>query len=325
MRILALTFGDVECASSYYRIYQFIEPLKELGIFIEAYPANSFENWDSLSEYEAVIVQKKLFSTGKARLIKSRSRKLIYDIDDAIWEPHGKKHHWFTQWRTNRRLDKIVSNADLCIAANNFIANHLSKFNKNVEIVPMSLPAKEWSCKDNLLKSSGIITIGWSGSPSNLPFLTAIEQPLYIIQQKFPSVEYVVFSGARPRLIQLIIKYIPYAKEKEAEIIRSFDIGLLPLDTSPFANGKSPIKGLQYSACGLAVVCTPTAGVTEIFEENKTALFARDHQEWVECLTRLIQEPSLRLSLAKRAREVFEQKFTLEKNIYRLSEMLKSV
>src|SRR5256885_2407106 len=88
MRVLALTFGDEHQASSKYRVFQYVEPLAQLGIEVDAQPANSFNDWTRVREYDVVLVQKKLFRSGKVRYLRGNARRLVYDIDDAIWHPH---------------------------------------------------------------------------------------------------------------------------------------------------------------------------------------------------------------------------------------------
>src|SRR6185436_4575845 len=108
MRVLAINFGDETCASSYYRVWQFQRPLRELGIELEPVAARDFLEHTSetgskwrLEEYHAVIVQKRLFSVATVRFIRKKAKRLIYDLDDALWAPHGKEHSWIARWRTD--------------------------------------------------------------------------------------------------------------------------------------------------------------------------------------------------------------------------------
>src|SRR3954470_10722235 len=139
MRVLALTFGDEHQASSKYRVFQYIEPLARLGIELEPTPANSFKDWKRVGEYDVVLVQKKLFPSGKVRSLRRNARRLIYDVDDAIWHPHGKEHTFFTNLRNRWRLKAITRAADLCITANSVLADHLCELTERVTILPLAL------------------------------------------------------------------------------------------------------------------------------------------------------------------------------------------
>ena len=325
MEVLAITFGDSDCASSFYRIYQYRGYLENYGINMTIIPASEFTHWNEVGSYDAVLIQKRLFATGKVKKIRKLAKKLIYDIDDAIWEPHGKKHHWFTRWRTGLRLKCVAQLADCCVCSNKFISDHIGKYAKRCVIFPMALDTEKWCLPQTDKTNKPIITIGWTGSPSNLPFYTSIEQALFTIQRKFRNVEFVVYSGERPRLIQLVIKHIPYNSEEESRVVSSFDIGLLPLDTSPFAQGKSPIKALKYMACGIPTVATPTHGVKEILTENQTAIFARSLEDWINGLETLITNPELRALMGANARREFEDKFTIQKTGKMIADLLNEI
>ncbi len=325
MKILALTFGSESAASSLYRVYQYIEPLAREGIELEACPAGSFERWDLLDRYDAVLIQKKLFRTGRVRFIRRRVRRLIYDVDDAIWEPHGWTHHWFTRWRTRRRLHCVASLADGCIAANGVLAAELRRHTKRaVEIIPMSLDEAVWH--PAAAKSSGPLRIGWAGAPANLPYLTAIEPALLTVQRAHPEVEIVVYCGHAPDFTGgLKATHVPFQPGVEPEVVRSFDIGLLPLPDNAFAQGKSPIKGLQYMACGVAVVASPVGATREIFQAGGTVLFAGEKSEWQAMLSRLINEAELRKQISREANAEFRSRYTCSKVARNLANVFHSL
>src|SRR5688572_10080745 len=128
MRVLALTFGDATTASSQYRVYQYIPLLEQSGIRLEAFPVATFTAWDTVAGYDTVLVQKRLLPPGRLRWLRHHTRRLIFDVDDAIWFPHGRRHHWLTRWRTERRLAAIARAADLCVVPNHVLGDYLRRF-----------------------------------------------------------------------------------------------------------------------------------------------------------------------------------------------------
>ena len=314
MRVLALTFGDEHQASSKYRVFQFIEPLRQLGIDLEPTPANAFTQWAKVREHDAVLVQKKLFRCGKVRYLRRNTRRLIYDIDDAIWHPHGKEHSFFTNLRNAWRLKAIARAADLCICANNVLAAHMRQFTQGVLVLPLALDGNRWQPKPKL-ESSNIIRIGWAGHPVNLPYLEAIEPALVQAQIENPAIEFAIFCGRAPAFRKLKYRHIRFQPDSELEAIRSFDIGILPLPPGPFAAGKSPIKGIQYMATGIPTVLTPHGATKDMFEEGQTALFAGTTNEWHGSLTRLVNDSTLRLKMGQLARVAFEQRYELARTV----------
>lgn len=323
MNILALTFGPPSAGSSFYRIFQYIEPLAQDGIHLNAVPADSFKNWDTLARYDIVIIQKRLLRGRLVNLIRRRARNLIFDIDDAIWEPHGRKHRWLTRWRTNRRLRCIVEAADLCMVANDLLAAKLCRYSKCVEVVPMALNESVWKPDDG--RKMGPVRIGWAGAPVNLPYLSKIESSLMEIQLAHPGVEIVIFCGHSPEFQSALqVTHIPFRQGDEPDIVRSFDIGLLPLPNNSFAAGKSPIKGLQYMACGVATVVSPLGATMELFNSGG-ALFADDGSEWSAALLRLIKDSELRRRLGHDAHISFHARHTRVAVAAKLSNLFRSI
>jgi glycosyltransferase involved in cell wall biosynthesis len=319
MRVLALTFGNEHQASSKYRVFQYIEPLRQLGIEIEPTPANSFTDWAHIAKYDAVLLQKRLFRSGKVRHLRRNTPRLIYDIDDAIWHPHGKEHTFFTNLRNRWRLKAIARAADLCITANNVLAEHMRRLTERVTIIPLALDGNRWQPK---VDPSTTVRVGWSGHPVNLPYLEAVEAGLVQAQVENPSIEFTIFCGKSPAFRRLKYRHIRFQPDAEIDAIRSFDIGILPLPPGPFAAGKSPIKGLQYMATGIPTVLTPLGATRDMFQEGETGLFANTAEEWQRGIIQLVRDAVLRLQMGKRARAVFEDTYELRRTVPLLANAL---
>ena len=90
-------------------------------------------------------------------------------------------------------------------------------------------------------------------------------------------------------------------------MVRTFDIGLLPLPDNAFAAGKSPIKALQYAACGIPCVASPVGATCEIVRDGATGLTATTTKEWEQALLRLTDDAALRRQLGSAARALFLQ------------------
>ena len=312
MRVLALTFGDENQASSKYRVFQYIEPLRQLGIEVDPQPANSFQEWKRVREYDTVLVQKKLFRSGKVRYLRNNARRLIFDIDDAIWHPHGKEHTFFTNLRNRWRLKAIARASDLCICANNVLGEHIRKLTERLTILPLTLDGKRWQPKTQTPGSS-VVRVGWSGHPVNLPYLVAIEPALVQAQAENPQIELTFFCGKAPTFRKLKYRHIRFEPDMETQSIRSFDIGILPLPPGPFAAGKSPIKGLQYMATGIPTILTPLGATGDMFREGETGLFASNNEEWQHAIGSLVRDQELRRRIGTSARAAFEETYELSR------------
>jgi glycosyltransferase involved in cell wall biosynthesis len=322
MRVLCLTFGDATTASTFYRVHQYKVPLADRDIHLEAVPARQFCDWNSIQTFDAVLVQKSLLSVSRVRQLRRAARRLLYDVDDAIWHPQGKPHFLFTRIRQSLRLRAIAQAADQCLAANGVLAAHLKRFTPRVAVLPMALDGAIWKPRHSPAPGQ-LLRIGWSGHPVNLRYLESIESALLQVQREFQGLEFAIFSGQPPRFRELEFVHLPFAPGKEPEIIQSFDIGLLPLPDDMFSAGKSPIKGLQYLACGTGVVLSPADGAKEMFAHGLTGLFAANVEEWSKQLRLLIEQPQMRAAMGAKARGSFEDKFTLDKTAPQFAALLK--
>lgn len=319
MRVLSINFGDQGCASSLYRIWQLQKPLLEHGIELHPVEARVFRSGLKPEDYDLVIVQKKLFATNLIRELRRKAKRLVYDIDDALWAPHGRRHHFLTRLRTVQRLKAICRAADLCLTANDVIAAKLRSWGANVTVFPMALDEKVWFPGPRKAKAK--LRIGWAGGPANLPYLQEIADVFTNL-----NAELAVFCGDRPEFLNnLDFTHIPYDPREESEAVRTFDIGLVPLPDNEFAAAKSPIKAIQYMACAVAPVVSDVGATRSMFVEGKSALFARTKAEWANGLQRLIDDEQLRIRLGEEARKTFEANHRLGNQVPKLAQILKDV
>ncbi|MFZ2277143.1 MAG: glycosyltransferase family 4 protein [Prosthecobacter sp.] len=310
MKILVLPFGDTSCASTHYRVIQYLEMLKADGIRYDVAPPGTLPPSAEIAGYDAVLVQKKLFSTSQVRTLRAHAKRLLFDIDDATWHPHGRKHSWWTRWRTNRRLRSIVRAADVALVANHYIAHHLSALGANVQVLPMALNPADWP-PPAATESTGRIRIGWSGAPVNLCYLETLEPVLAQIMCEHPEVELAVFCGKKPDFSAATpYIHLPWRQGGESAAVETFHIGLLPLPVDAFSQGKSPIKALQYMAAGIPTVATPQAGALELDRESGAIAFAKTPAEWHACLTSLVTDAPKREALGRHARAAFEAHYS---------------
>ena len=112
---------------------------------------------------------------------------------------------------------------------------------------------------------------------------------------------------------KLPFEHIPWKPGIEPGVVRTFDIGLLPLPESDFARGKSPIKALQYMASGVLTVANPLDATTELFDQQQGVRFVRNSNEWERALDSLVAQPETLRTEGAAARKRFEQCYSTQK------------
>ena len=311
LRVLALTFGGPETASTHYRVAQYVEILRRAhGIELAMHRADQLATAPDLRTFDRILLQKKLLGSHGRRSVFGAGPPVLYDVDDAIWEPHRRKHSWITRWRTNHRLGAIARRAGLCLVSNEHLALGLRRYTPKVAVLPMALDETIWTRR--AADEPHTIRLGWSGAPVNLHYLEALEPVLEPVLKEFPNARVVVFSGARPRFRHIDCEYLPFEAGNEPSAVRRFDVGLLPLPRDSFAAGKSPIKALQYMASGVPTIADAVAGTAEIFQDGG-ALLAQTPQDWAAHLRVLVESGSERARVGDTARVRFEARHALTK------------
>jgi hypothetical protein len=273
-----------------------------------------------------VLLQKKLLVRRKLKGIRTAARRLIYDLDEAVWHSQrNRSHHWLTSLRVSQRLKATVRSADLCVVSNRLLAEHLQRWTSSVMVLPTALDELVWSEKSPSASSRVSVRIGWAERSTTMRELEQIEPALNAVQKKCTEAEFAVFSGEQPKFEQLQYRFLPYHADKESEVIRSFDIGLLPLTRGPFSESQSPVKALHYMAAGIPTVLSPLGAARDMFTEGETALFASNEEEWTRAILQLVRNPDLRMEMGRRARKHFEENYALSQTAPRLAEILCSV
>ena len=302
MKFLALTFGDENCASTRYRLLQYLPLMKAAGITLDHTPAKSFDHWDVLQDYDAVILQKTLLSRRKVRRLAKRSKRLLYDSDDRIWLRPGKPYNWLTRMRLTLRVRQICRYANCCMAANGIIAADLRQQGADPVVIPMALDGNIWYPPE---KREGPLTVGWTGSPGSLQYLEPIRPAIVAAQRAHPEVHWQIHCGKDPAWGDLKYEHIPFTPGNEPATVRQFDIGLLPLPGGEFAQGKSPIKALQYFASGVALIHSPVGATVELTCNNTLGSPASLFEDWKEAMVKLISPEKKYRALSNRARTHF--------------------
>lgn len=301
MKVLVISSRDLEKGSTKYRIAQYQGLLGANGIELEY--AKRGDCGRSLieraSQADLVFNQKCLFRASLARRLLAVSRHTLFDFDDAIYTRPGTGYSWFTGFKVRRRLRLWLDHADAVTAANEYLAAYARQYSRNVEVVPMAIDMETWQPAER--KPDERVTIGWAGSPVNVPRIERIGPILAEITRRFPAVRIAVYSGRRPSL-PCSFEYREFHPGTEAAFVRRLDIGLLPLTRDAYSAGKSPIKAIQYLACGVPVVGDSIGATREILNPaNSIAVTTED--EWLHALEALITDPGRRGALGKAARQ----------------------
>jgi glycosyltransferase involved in cell wall biosynthesis len=302
MKALVIISRDRDKASTRFRFVQYEAMLAERGISLDYVRRDAIGAavLQRIPEYDVVINQKCLMPRRLAAKVIAASKRLVFDMDDAIWTRPGRPHSWFTAWRVKARLKQWLMAADVVTAANDYLASYARQFSERVQVIHMALDTAQWQPGDKAGRDE--VIIGWAGSPATLKNLERIGPQLCEILAANPSLRLAVYSGQRPAL-DCEFTYTPFAPGTEAAFVQQLDIGLLPLpEDDAFTRGKSPIKALQYLACGLPVVAQVRGATAEILDASNS-LHVNQSSDWRSAIEALLADKAQRERLGRAGRD----------------------
>jgi glycosyltransferase involved in cell wall biosynthesis len=285
--------------------------LKKLWILIKAI-LHRIKDTFSYNDYDIVFVQREAIMIGSSyfeKRIRRSKAKYIFDFDDSIWlmdtSNGNKKYEWL------KNPEKTVRNiryANMVFAGNAYLANYARSCNTYVKIIPTTI---DTNFHKPLPKKKDQLIIGWIGSHTTIKHFEYALDFLTTIKKKYPKIEIRVVGDAEYINESLNIKGIAWGSTTEVEMINSFSIGIMPLPDDEWAKGKCGLKGLSYMACEVPTIMSPVGVNTGIIQHGKNGFIASTTDEWISCLSQLIESPELRESMGKAGRQTVLEKYSV--------------
>lgn len=288
----------------------------KLLIFIKSW----IKRWKDVkraNQFDFVFVQREAFMTGTTYFEKKFAKsnaKLIFDFDDSIWlEDKNEANSKLAFLKNPSKTSKIIALCDTIVAGNNYLADYAKKYNKNVVIIPTTIDTDWYKPKSKTASSK--IVIGWSGSFTTIKhFESAIEALTKIKTNYGDQVSFKVIGDSNYRHEPLGITGQKWKSDTEVEDLQGIDIGIMPLPDIDWTRGKCGLKGLQYMGLSIPSIMSPVGVNTEIIEHGINGFLASTNEEWVQCLSQLIDSPELRKKLGETGRITVENKYSVKSN-----------
>jgi glycosyltransferase involved in cell wall biosynthesis len=342
MKILFLTQGDQQVASSRHRVYQFLPALKEAGIeavvhpavageeFYEAFISRSFKgnfrrlfrtftrrvrDLHQLGSFDYVYVQKPILPAPlfNMELRIARQAKMIFDFDDAIYTKRVGPTPLTNNWPQARRVASICKRAHRVIVGSEELARFARNLNIDPYVIPTVVDTEAYAARSSLHKRAHKIpVIGWVGSPSTQSDLSRVMPSLIELHSKVPFVVRVIGGLISTMPVRFPIEWKAWNLKTEVEDVANLDYGLAPLHDTTWNHGKCGLKVLQYWAAGVPVVASPVGIYKEIIRDGENGLLAANDSEWSEKLLMLIKSRELRHKIIAGGHKTVEEKFSLK-------------
>ena len=313
MRLLLLPL-DPRLASSRLRMVELAPHLEDLGIrcTVEPYP----DGWSARrrllgrgESFDAVVVQKRLPSAFEAHLWRRLGPPLIFDYDDAL--PFRQRPHRgdYASRSRGRRFARAVRAADALACGSAALADLAPGPAKPHAILPTAVPVDVPQRGEPT--PGRPLRLGWIGGRGNLAELDSLAPILADLARRRP-LEVVVIADApweAGAAAGVPTRQVPWTAEGQARALAELDVGLMPLEDTPWNRGKCAYKLLQYMAAGVPGIGSPVGMNRDLIRHDENGLLASGPGDWRRELGRVLDDGDLRRRLGAAGRATVVEDF----------------
>lgn len=247
---------------------------------------------------------------------------IIMDTDDNVhatrpfnpgyrgYHPGSPAMHWNKV--TAQTVDAITTSTE------NLKQVHL-KDNKNIYVLPNSVDFDRWAKAKR--PEHPDIRIGCLLSSSHHEDAMILKTVIPTILEKYPNAHFYylnmynyVFANDKFKDQLHPISWIQLKDWPETVVGLGLDIGLAPLVDNMFNRAKSNLRYLEYSAAKMAPIVSPVLPYTMV-EHGKTGLVAKTPQDWINCISELIDNKVKRETIATNAHKYIKANFDIKTSI----------
>lgn len=345
MKVLAIVPYQIDyCAGQRFRIELWANHLAERGIKVEFLPFADEGLTNVLYQPNQILAKaSRMISCFVRQLVKTLTAKkpdvifiyreaaligpaiiekyvrhwqipVVYDIDEPHFVPYvSPANGKFNKLRFFSKFDELLKISDSIFAVNEPIADYARKFNKNVEIVPMTIDIDRYKPAKNQIVGNKL-KIAWVGTWSNQPNVELAVKPMRELRRTHDFTFRIVadkpvdFDG-------LEVDFVPWSYVEEVPKLQECQIGVVPVKPSDWSPWKFFFKTIQFMGLGMPIVASATGSNLEIIKDGVNGFLAESEKDWYEKLKLLVENPALRQEMGVAARKTAVEKFDIEKQI----------
>jgi glycosyltransferase involved in cell wall biosynthesis len=296
-----------------YRVAAFEPFLQQAGWRLEAEPVGRglafLRQLQSISRADAVILQRRLLNWWQLLLLRRNAKRLLFDIDDAVFFRDSNSPRGPESWRRRRRFDATVRASHAVLCGNPFLADAVRRAGGTAIDMP--------TCVDGSLYAPapsarvGAARVVWIGSRSTMPSLDALAGPLAEATRRCPGLTLAVICDAAPSYPGVNIEFVPWSEATEAKALADGDFGISILPEHLWSQGKCGLKVVQYMAAGLPAIANPYGVHEAMIVPGATGMLAKSPAEWIDAVVKLANGVEFRHRLGAAARAKFDAEYSV--------------
>lgn len=261
-----------------------------------------------------------VFQTGTSRFMyewatilkEQYGRTILLDLDDDLHRVPKYNPGQLSPGQNpdvNRKwAQRMCELADGISCATPALADFYRRWNPNIRVIPNLL---HWPMWENLPEAKwNKFRVGYMGSTDfHRADLEVLGKKVGKWIEHHPDTEFV--AAGDPRIHDILC--IPRAQRVSTSatafrcldlptITACMDVGLVPLARNVFNEGKSCLKGMEYAACGIPCLASPTAEYRRWVHDGTNGYLCQHPDDFVARLDQLYANRELAKGLGDNAR-----------------------
>ncbi len=340
LKILFFSIGDLGISSSRARVYEYLPYFRERGVHVVIIPLVQYERGEGKTEnkwvrygrqikqvlsmiqksplFEVVVIQRVVLPSFLHSLLRRRSRKMVYDLDDAVYLMLNE--------RRQASFKKRLFSYDGVIASNDFLREELSPHAKKTISLPTCVNTSYLVPNFERTNSqNNKVKIGWIGTPHTEKYMPMLTSVFAKLKESHLPFELNLVSSGKVLFQDIPVNAKRWCRATELADLQEMDIGIMPLPEGKWEQMKSGYKILQYMAVGIPVVASGVGVNPILVKHGENGFIANTDWEWIRYLSMLLNDSNRRKQVGENGRRFVEKNFDHGVHFERLYQFLSSV
>jgi len=248
-------------------------------------------------------------------MARANGQKIINDLDDWYWGldtsnmAFQHNHPKFNKIENTNFYKSILSKSDAVTVSTPYLQDRISPFVRcPIHVLENTVDIDRF----NQVSYSDTPTpvVGWVGSTAHRS--KDIETLKGILPQLVNGGKVSLYHGgdhlsaptfaSKLGIDHNLVTVKPLATSEDYPKLLTMDIGIVPLNKTPFNMAKSDIKGLEYAASGIPFIAQNLDAYVNLSKTLDVGVIAKTPMDWIRAINRLC-DPKVREELGAPMRE----------------------